>query len=560
MVELFFDKHVYGENGEVGSVSQIRFACGSCGHLYQVPIDKIPATGMQGGCKSCGAPMALYPNGRIEGATPVQESAPPPLQEAPAAAVEPPPLPEPEDPVITRGPDIPPIIPQDPPPPSEFHCPNCGHVHRLDLSKLPPEGGRGACSKCTTPLVVYPDGTVRATSSAEPEPESGPALIGTGEENAWMIQAGEEETLGPFSLQEMKELVYQDRLPADRMVKTAELEWAPAAAFAALAPLFTPEEATAPGEAIGTEDECYAHADRDPVRRCSQCQRFLCEECLKHHQAMGTMKPILLCTACGGTTAEVKKRKKWIPFYRDMGYVLRAPFATVHAVIYFCFLSFLELIKIPCSAVPVYGWMAVMVLNVFQFTFYLHVIRAVAGGSYEVPEWPDMTNWIDMFVGFLKVIVVTLITILPMILIFCIAGAGLGALGAMGGMSGMSGAGAMAIPAMALVVILGLFYAVYLPICICIVAVFDTVIPALNPVVIFRVLSRIGATYFYAVALWIAFFIIQTSSGLILEYVNRVVPFLGSAAHAPLVVYFSLLSAYILGRVVYENEDKIGWY
>jgi hypothetical protein len=35
---------------------------------------------------------------------------------------------------------------------------------------------------------------------------------------------------------------------------------------------------------------------------------------------------------------------------------------------------------------------------------------------------------------------------------------------------------------------------------------------------------------------------------------------LGAALAAPLGVYTTLVSAYILGRVCYENEEKIGWY
>ena len=46
------------------------------------------------------------------------------------------------------------------------------------------------------------------------------------------------------------------------------------------------------------------------------------------------------------------------------------------------------------------------------------------------------------------------------------------------------------------------FYLVYLPICVAIVALFETVLPGLNPILIFRIISRIGPPYFMAVALW----------------------------------------------------------
>jgi hypothetical protein len=101
-----------------------------------------------------------------------------------------------------------------------------------------------------------------------------------------------------------------------------------------------------------------------------------------------------------------------------------------------------------------------------------------------------------------------------------------------------------------------LFYLTYLPICVAIVAIFNTVLPALNPVLIIRIIFRLGAPYFTAVLLWAAFIVIEGGIGWVLGHV----PVLGAVVAAPFSVYFTLVSAYVLGRVCYENEEKIGWY
>jgi hypothetical protein len=374
----------------------------------------------------------------------------------------------------------------------------------------------------------------------------------------WEIQF-EDQVLGPFPFVDLKQLILTDKLPPDRMVRATGGDWGPAAAFAVFAPLYAPHETGEGGEEpFGGETKCFRHPAVQPTHLCSQCHRHMCSSCVKGLQTHTGVKTLAQCPVCGGLAEMIKRRKQWTPFYLDVAQALKAPFTRGNASFYFGLLAIMQVCKIPCSFMPILGLAGVLVLTIFQTTFYLHVVRSVGNGSYDFPEWPDAGNYMDMVVSFLKVFFVTLVAILPVILLGCIGGAGLA--GAAGGLlGGRGGDGALLAvlgPWVALMVLLIVFYAMYLPVCIAIVAVFDTVLPALNPVIIFKIIFRFGPTYFLAVALWVALVAINAFSMMILGGMG----IFGSLLHAPVEVYTSLVMAYILGRVVYENEERVGWY
>ncbi len=513
-------------------MGSIRFRCDACGRAFALPEVRIPPQGLRGPCGACGAVMTLFPDGRMLGATPVEAR---PAVEASLAPPEP------------------------PPPPSgrlTFRCPSCGHPHEVDPSRLPASGAKGPCKGCGVRLVLHRDGSLRL----EDPRAASPARQERGSSDTWTVKLGDSE-LGPFTHEEMRELAESGRLSLDQPVKPTGGAWATVAAIPVLAALVArPAGSSAaeepPPDAIGDEDRCYAHPDTPPARTCARCGRFLCEACLKPLQGQPGVKPVFLCAACGGTTAALHRRAKWTPFYRDLGQVFASPFKG-GAWIYFLFMAFLEVLKVPCQFAPLVGMAAVFVLACVQATFYIHLIREVANGSYDLPEWPDATNYWDMVVTFLKTILVVLISLIPVILLFCVGGASIGVMAGMAGAAGSKEAIVAALgPLFVLVLLVGLFYLVYLPICMAIVAVFDTVLPALNPILIFRIIFRIGGPYFIAVVLWLSLLVIGGVAGAFLGKV----PVAGALALAPVTVYLNLVSTYILGRVCYENEEKIGWH
>lgn len=88
---------------------------------------------------------------------------------------------------------------------------------------------------------------------------------------------------------------------------------------------------------------CFHHADREPVARCPECDRYFCRECVSEHDGR------LLCSACLLTVAEQQEERKnslikqllpllkvffgllaaWLAFYLLAGSLLSIP-ATIH--------------------------------------------------------------------------------------------------------------------------------------------------------------------------------------------------------------------------------------
>jgi hypothetical protein len=420
------------------------------------------------------------------------------------------------------------------------------------LSRIPKEGATGKCGRCGTRLTLLPDGTLRG-ARADPQP------AGTAEASSWEIEK-EGQTLGPFSTEEMRELVALGHLLPDHLVRPAGGEWTLLAACPSLASVLQQEAGEAEGgtaegeERYGSSQECYAHPQAEPGYECTQCQRYLCPACVRESPLRGGVRPVLICSACGGLAKPLESRRTWTPFYRDMGQVLTAPLKG-HALLYFAILSFLQVLKVPAASGFVWGLAAVFILTVFQTSFYLHLIQQVANGSYDFPEWPESSDFLDMTVSVLKVTFVSVVALIPAILVAVVTGVGVFGLLLGGAAAGGRTLAALG-PVAAALLVLGLFYLFYLPMCITIVAVFDTVLPALNPLLIVRIILRIGPPYVAAVALVAAMSVWDTAISGLLDPI----PILGKVLAAPVSVYSSLVACYVMGRVVYENEEKIGWH
>ncbi len=516
----------------------LQVACPFCGTPHERPRSDFDPSGTEIACRVCVMPFTVFPDGRVV--------------EPPGAAGPPP---------------APPAKSALPPGVLAFSCPRCGKELRLPKEKLPSAGARGKCAGCQTRILLKPDGSAERIEESKPAP--------TGDFTRWQLQAGA-AAAGPFSLQEVSELIGTGAVKPQSVLRPVGGEWAAAVAFAPIAALFgagggtpaasrppagaTPaaggEEGTAIEQVVelGSLDRCYAHADRYPERTCTQCNRHLCEECVVQKPFQGQVKPLPVCGACGGPTALLPKRIRWTPFYMDLGQVFAAPLKG-YALLYLGFVFLLQVAKAVAGASP-FGLLTLFFISVFQWVVYLQVIRGVANGSYELPEWPDSSHLGDMLTGFLKVVLVSLISLLPVLIVACILiGPMMGLMAATGATGNPAVAGLALGPVGFLFLLFFFFYLFYLPICIGIVAVFDTMVPALNPAVILRVIYRIGLPYVYAAMLWLALSIFNIT----VAYFAAAIPLLGAVAAALVDVYTTLVFCYSLGRVIAENDHKIGW-
>ena len=194
------------------------------------------------------------------------------------------------------------------------------------------------------------------------------------------------------------------------------------------------------------------------------------------------------------------------------------------------------------SAIPIIGILGTLATTLIMVS----IVRASADGRTKMPLIDTSDAW-TLLTTYLKVLFVTLVSLLPVIIFGWTAFVQV-LLGKMN-----------VIPALAGIFVLLAIAAVYYPACLATIAVWDSVLDALNPVYVFRVIQRIGADYFIVVAMW---FVATAVTTLMSS------PFLNPLAAVPIVggLFANFLSfwalfyvSHLLGYAVYRHSPELGW-
>ncbi len=523
----------------------VQFRCPYCGAAGERTLDGIAKEGIVAACGTCVQLFRLFPDGRAEETE--EEQA---VRSAPAAAAQ-----TAGSPVAT-GPSGGVI---------QYSCPFCGAPHEREKAAVPASGAEVVCRMCVMGFTVFPDGRSQAPDDAARPSAAQPPPPKVAKPDGLVL------FLCPFCGKEIR--VARAKIPPDgargkcsgcqarlrlQPDGNVELDSIHGQAAQNAPPPAAPEsgeQEPTRAESLGDIDNCYAHPGEIPSRACSECHRYLCDKCTSPKRIDGQIKPLVVCAACGGVAPPLPKRVRWTPFYMDLPKVFSAPLTT-GALAYFAVMAGMQVLKLFCWAFSAAGLIPFMLLTVFQWVFYLEVIRDVAEGSYDFPGWPDVADIVAMLKSFMKVVLVTAISLFPVFIAGCILMAPLQALMATSGQGESPELSALMFGPMGIVVALFFFlYLFYLPLCVAIVAVFDTILPALNPVLIVKVMMRIGKPYLYAALFWAALFIFN----IVLRVLLWKIGLAGGIFYEIIDVYCTLLFCYSLGRVIAENQHKIGW-
>lgn len=529
-----------------------RFRCPYCGAAGERTVDGLAADGTIAACGTCVQLFRLYPDWRTEEAGEDDAVPSPPAQAHPPAA---------KDAAPENGELL------------QFACPFCGAPHERQSPGIPASGMEVVCRMCVMSFTLFPDGRVQAPEGAWGVTAAPPAPPPKTAKTEGILLF-----LCPFCGNEIK--VPKAKLPPEgargkcsgcqarlRLKPDGNVELDGKQVQPQSSGAFAPSQTKAveqgeqgegaPGapEPMGDIDHCYLHPDEPPTRTCVECRKYLCVKCAVPKRIEGQLKPIMVCAVCGGATSPLPKRVRWTPFYKDLPKVLAAP-VTGGALVYFGVMVLLQIVKHFAGAIPIAGLIPFLLLTVFQWVFYLEVVRDVAGGSYEFPGWPDVADILAMMTSFLKVVFVTIVSLLPVFIASCILMAPLQAFMATAGPDEKRSLAPLLLGPVGIVIALFFFvYLFYLPLCVAIVAVFDTVLPALNPILIIKIMARIGKPYVFAALFWAAMFIFNAVLRILLGKAGLI----GGVIYPFFDVYFTLVFCYSLGRVIAENEYKIGW-
>ncbi len=189
-----------------------------------------------------------------------------------------------------------------------------------------------------------------------------------------------------------------------------------------------------------------------------------------------------------------------------------------------------------------------------RYACLIDIMRSAASGPKHRPEMPDFTNlWEGMLRPALRVFFSGIIVVgIPMFAAFSIAGTSLLAL-----LAGGEELTAVAlITGSAAILAAGLFSAIYFPMTLTVVGIYDSLIAGLDPRVVIRSIIRIPGEYFATCALaWV-----MMIAGYATTAPLSAIPIAGLIIGEAALFYCLAVAVAALGFMAYRNKAKLGWH
>lgn len=198
-----------------------------------------------------------------------------------------------------------------------FLCPSCHAMFSVPSEKIPPNGGSGRCQGCGVRLVIFPNGKVSlveaqpaSAAAAPPPPPSPPPQVDLTDLPIWEIQFTKAEPSlgkGPFTLDEVREMILEEKISDGDAARVMTGDWAPARSYPALSAFFA-EHLQRIRDTHGDEEHCAAHKDRIPSWQCGKCGDYLCMDCVINRPLIPGGADYFLCAECEAEVRPVKRK------------------------------------------------------------------------------------------------------------------------------------------------------------------------------------------------------------------------------------------------------------
>ena len=444
----------------------------------------------------------------------------------------------------------------------KIECPQCKQEYDYPEEKIPPRGKKVRCRICEFVFTVaHPS----SAASEEKEPfETSPReedlsrmpsipLQITGQEETdpvtpekragiatWDVMTGG-NLLRDQSLINIKKMIRFDQLmETDQVAVGGTDDFKSAGEYAEFQPYFKLKVKTDVKKVSAAKPDvkyCIQHPGVEADYFCSECLKNLCSDCVVR-KTVGTTTSIT-CPTCKRLCEEIRKPRMVRPFWLDMKRMLLYP-VQGKSWIALLFIGFFAGVAGILGLAPgMITGMARGIIYLMLAIYYMEIIARSAEGREKLPNYPDVTNFFsDIFAPGIKWFFLTIVVFIPLIVYVLF-------------LAGMFGAiiSALAIP---LLIILGL--TIY-PMCMIVLSVFDTILPAMNPYLIIRIISRIKKEY---VILLVYLFSFYVAKQLFTSFAGAV-PIAGTFVAWIVGSYFMLVACYMMGRLVYQTEEKLDW-
>jgi hypothetical protein len=176
--------------------------------------------------------------------------------------------------------------------------------------------------------------------------------------------------------------------------------------------------------------------------------------------------------------------------------------------------------------------------------YMLAIIRASSEGKTKMPAIVETDDVAAMFAVWIRTVAVTVISLWPMLVWF--------ALWYFATDRTSPHAEAHLIVGL---IVTGLISLVYYPACLAMIAVWDSVVAALNPVLVARTIRTMGSDYATAVLGWA----VATGLALLVAEPLGLLPFVGGVLGRALWIWAQFFGAHLLGWAIYRHSVELGW-
>ena len=267
---------------------------------------------------------------------------------------------------------------------------------------------------------------------------------------------------------------------------------------------------------------CKYHPDIPARWQCAHCQIDFCKQCINQVDE----RYLPSCPVCQRQLQSLGSANLIAPFWSQPGKFFHYPMQ-LNSLLFICLLTFIGVLL----SGSFFGFLFTIVLGFIFLKYCFAVIEDTAVGHLKpLPVTQAMVSmemelpfkffvmliaiffgqqWIGSHLGFMAFIIALLISTLAM------------------------------------------------PANIMVLAMEHSLLSALNPLVVFPVIFRIGAPYLF---LWLLLFLLQVSEATTLNVLVNILPY--EAAYSVFLftnMFFSVVMAHLLGYVLYQYHEKIGF-
>jgi hypothetical protein len=312
---------------------------------------------------------------------------------------------------------------------------------------------------------------------------------------------------------------------------------------------YVPDEYSESSEAPAM---CKYHPKSVARFLCPQCQLHYCELCVTNRP--GGERTGKFCRKCSGECVAINvqliaPRDQFANFFASIpgafAYPLRrrSLIFLIAGTVCFAFVDFLANESVFFRR---YGWYIQAVYIGYTFAYLQRLIHTAAQGSDEAPSWPDISAfWDDIGVPFFQTLGLMLVSFGPALAMVIWVGYDI-----------FSGGSAEPQQLLLLgIAVLG--GAIYYPMALLALAMFDSIISA-NPLVVIPAILRMPLEYLVVLILSGALIALKFVGGFLGAHLP--IPVLPGLIMAGIGLYFLTVQGRLLGLMYYAKRDKLGWF